>query len=320
MTDTPQDPNYQDILDKYAASLASTKVPPIPEPIVSPIVSPESNDVGGIIPLTPPESQTQLEPVSQPEAIPEPIVSPEPIGEGGSISESIIPPIPPVELPPESTLPEIPQTPKENNFFKYLFFFSLFIFIIVLVSVIISFINSQKSLTNSSTTPTIAVLPTAIPNTVCQINDQSYPVGQTFTATDGCNTCTCNSDLTISCTENTCPATPSVKLTPTKSATTSAKITTTPSDLITAIKAYAIKDATTVKYTADQIKVGTPKIEGNFAQASVNICIGQDECPGYIVWATKVNGIWKVVTGGQEPPACSILKPYNFPSDFSCNQ
>jgi hypothetical protein len=243
MSDNQPEPNYQDILDKYAASLKSTEVPPIPEPELkpenietseppktpkieeNPIISPELTVPSRtefsleIKPeselLAPPEPQPQLESVP-PEIVPVPT------------PESIIPPTPPVELPPESPLvsPEPTGegglTPRENNFFKYLFFFSLFIFLIVLVSVVISFINSQKSLSNTQNTPTIASSPTVVPSTVCQINDQTYQIGQTFAATDGCNTCTCNSDLTVSCTSNTCTATPSVKLTPTKSATTSA--------------------------------------------------------------------------------------------------
>lgn len=216
MTDTPQDPNYQDILDKYAASLNSTETPKIPEPESTSenIHSLESSE-------TPKIEENKQEITADPELL-APVAEEKPT-EVISEPEALAPPVPPIELAPESTLPEIPQVPKENNFFKYLFFFSLFIFIIVLVSVIYSFINSQKSLSSSQVTPTIASSPTLAPSTVCQINDQSYQIGETFTATDGCNTCSCNADLTISCTEKTCTATPTAKLSPTKTATSSAK-------------------------------------------------------------------------------------------------
>lgn len=194
MSDTPIEPNYQDILDKYAASLKSTETPPIPDPESQPVAE---------VPPAPP--QPELKPQSQPEV---PIVT--------------APPIPPATPVEEPATPPLVSRPKENKFFKYLFFFSLIILLIVLASVVISLINSQKALENSNNAPTAALSPTTNPRDYCLLNDQRYPVNQTFTATDGCNTCTCNADLTISCTELSCIATPSVKLTPTKSATSSA--------------------------------------------------------------------------------------------------
>jgi len=117
-----------------------------------------------------------------------------------------------VVTPIDSPLPEI--KPKENNFFKYLFFVSLIIFLGVLAAVIYSFINTQKPLSKTDATPTVE--PSLAPAVVCKINDQEYALGANFPASDGCNTCTCNSDTSISCTEKACD------ISPTKSATTSA--------------------------------------------------------------------------------------------------
>ncbi len=234
MTDNQANLSYQDILDKYAESISSKDNSHIPDEKIKP--EPELEPINPPEPILTPEeeevvkSQPQAE-ISQPELIPEPSISPEvkpeaqpqieapPTPEAISpppVAEAIIPPTTQIELPPESSeiLPK-----KENHFFKYLFFFSLIIFIIVLTLVIISFLNSQKPISNSRDIPNNNISPTSLPVTFCEINDQKHAVGTNFPANDGCNTCTCGEDLTIDCTTNTCDATPSVKLSPTKSAT-----------------------------------------------------------------------------------------------------
>lgn len=192
MSDTTSTPNYQEILDKYAADLqASSKtIPEVPK-------TPEKSEASEI--QETPEVPQIITPI--PEPTPEPIVAtppprPEPI----------------VVTPADSPPPEI--KPKENNFFKYLFFISLIIFLGVLAAVIYSFINTQKPLSNSDATPTLQ--PSTAPVVMCKINDLEYVVGASFPASDSCNTCTCNPDTSISCTEKACD------LTPTSSATTSA--------------------------------------------------------------------------------------------------
>lgn len=40
--------------------------------------------------------------------------------------------------------------------------------------------------------------------TMCAYQNQSYPAGSQFLASDGCNTCTCESDGTVSCTARAC--------------------------------------------------------------------------------------------------------------------
>jgi hypothetical protein len=60
----------------------------------------------------------------------------------------------------------------------------------------------------------------------CEVNDKKIAQGETFTAADGCNTCTCGEDLTVSCTEKDCSATPSTTLsTPSNVPTKSAEVT-----------------------------------------------------------------------------------------------
>lgn len=208
MSDNQTETNYQDILDKYAASIQNTEEAKNTD--ISEIKSEMITDVNPENPIPLSENPVEITPVDS--IVPD---STENKDEAADAQK--------IEAGPEPVA-EIPQSlpPKENNFFKYLFFFSLVIFIIVLVSVIFSFVNSQKdSSSNSSTVPTVAPTETANSSS-CEINGENYQIGESFTATDGCNTCTCNPDMTIVCTEKTCPAsTSSVKLSPTKSATTS---------------------------------------------------------------------------------------------------
>lgn len=237
MSDNKSEPNYQDILDKYAEDIKTSTEPSLPqaepeldskqepEPLLETELTSESKlEVHPQSEIeTPLTSKTELklEPEAELPTIPEtefPLESEsDSLPEFQPQSEPLnltSPPIPEAIIP--STPP--PSLPKENKFFKYLFFLSLLIFLGVLSAIAYSFINTQKPFDTSSNTPTIA--PTMSPELFCEINEQEYTVGQSFAATDGCNTCICNPDLTISCTEESCEATPSVSLTPTS--TTSA--------------------------------------------------------------------------------------------------
>jgi hypothetical protein len=245
---------YQDILDRYSEELAAQPPPPetvvnsppknipAPQPDMAPgsspseYVSPQPQE-----PITtplPPETQSSIQPdlaesqdiplteVPPPEPAPltpanepaPPVFSPNPI--------EVIPPPPAVPLvnSPMNDGPGIISTPKKSGgFFKFLFFVSLLIFLGVFGTIAYNVFfanssNNQNTLPpeNSENTPTP---PTA---GVCELNDQKYAVGDSFAAADGCNTCSCGPDLTIICTEKACDATPSTKVTPTKTATTSA--------------------------------------------------------------------------------------------------
>jgi len=44
----------------------------------------------------------------------------------------------------------------------------------------------------------------------CAFDGQRYEVGESFQATDGCNTCFCGEDGQIACTEIACEATPAI--------------------------------------------------------------------------------------------------------------
>jgi len=221
MTDNQSNLSYQDILDKYAESISSKDDHQIPEEKIKP--EPELEPVNPPEPILTPEEEemvkSQPEPQSELESQASPQIEAPPAPEAINpppVTEAIIPPIVPPKLTNESgSIPPSLPPKKQNHFFKYLFFFSLIIFIIVLVLVVISFLNSQKPITDSQELPPNNI-PTSIPTAFCELNDQKYSIGQTFSATDGCNTCTCGEDLTISCTEKTCD------LTPTQSATVSA--------------------------------------------------------------------------------------------------
>ena len=227
MTDNQPNPSYQDILDKYAESINSKEDHQIPEEKIKPepelepinppesILTPEEEEViksqppveAEETPLNPPEAvlnPPQIEAPPTPEAINSP-----------PVAEAIISPPPQIELPPESS--EI-SPKKPNHFFKYLFFFSLIIFIVVLVLVVISFLNSQKPVSSSRDIPQNNVSPTSAATDFCELNDQKYLIGATFTADDGCNTCTCGEDLTVTCTTNTCDLTPTTPATSSPSA------------------------------------------------------------------------------------------------------
>jgi hypothetical protein len=129
-------------------------------------------------------------------------------------------------LPPEELkLPEGEhKTPDSTNIFKYIFFASLIIFLVVYS--VLAFTLIKKPTIDTTITTTSATLPispvmlspTSVPTQVCALNDKNYEVGESFTATDGCNTCTCSADLSISCTEKVCPTAKPTTKTSTQSA------------------------------------------------------------------------------------------------------
>ncbi|KKR67568.1 MAG: Kielin/chordin-like protein [Microgenomates group bacterium GW2011_GWA2_40_6] len=125
---------------------------------------------------------------------------------------STLPAFEPTILPPEIVPPPV-STPSSPLFFKILFYFSLLTFLAVAVAIVYSFSKSQPSTAIPSPTP----VPTETQSvTVCELNEKTYQVGESFPAADGCNTCVCQPDQLIICTEIACEATPSTKLTPTK--------------------------------------------------------------------------------------------------------
>lgn len=134
-------------------------------------------------------------------------------------------PLPPPT--PTITDSDIFPIPPQNNLFKIIFIISLIIF--VLTSTVLAFVyfkNQKSSPTVNNQPSTIDNLTPTAPSGTCFLNDKTYQAGETFTATDGCNTCTCVSQNNISCTDKEC----SSSKTATESATNSTK-TATPSSV-----------------------------------------------------------------------------------------
>jgi len=139
----------------------------------------------------PPPPPTPLAPEPTPPPL-APELPPQPV------SEPIIP-------PPEIIPPSV-STPPSPLFFKILFYFSLLTFLAVVAAIIYSFSKSQPT----TATPTPTPIPTETQlASVCELNEKTYQIGESFPAADGCNTCVCQPDQLIICTETACEATPS---------------------------------------------------------------------------------------------------------------
>ena len=146
-------------------------------------------------------SSTEVDPIAdiplieapQPPTLPQPNLPP------------ILPDIPEVSVPPISPL----SPPRSGKFFKILFFISFVIFLGICGTIAYSIFSSSKSgPAVPSVTPTTQNPSPAIINNFCRVNDQTYQIGQTFDAADGCNTCTCMPQLSISCSQLVCEITP----------------------------------------------------------------------------------------------------------------
>ena len=119
-----------------------------------------------------------------------------------------------------------PSTSKPVSF-KNIFIVSLLIFLLVAAGwFYFLFFYKSTSNSSSSATPTSTITPTeAVSSEVCELNNETYSVGDSFKSADGCNTCTCQTGNTITCTEMACNISPTT-IPATKSATT--KVTATP--------------------------------------------------------------------------------------------
>lgn len=119
------------------------------------------------------------------------------------------------------------ELPKKSNNLKTIFIISLIIFFVVAALwVYFLFFYQPETKNSDSVTPTI--IPTkAISQEVCELNGETYQVGESFASEDGCNTCTCQSAGVIACTEMACSLTPTTTVsTSTQSATVSPTRTT----------------------------------------------------------------------------------------------
>lgn len=143
--------------------------------------------------------------------------------------------------PPAPTITDSDIFPKppQNNLFKIIFIISLIIFVLTATVLAFVYFKNQNSSPTTNSQPSTINNPTPTTTSdTCFLNDKTYQAGETFTATDGCNTCTCVSQNNISCTDKECPssktATESANtITPTKTSsatsTSSAKKTTSTS-------------------------------------------------------------------------------------------
>lgn len=94
------------------------------------------------------------------------------------------------------------------NIAKIFFFFSLVVFLSVLGLIAYNLFKDQSSLPTTQLPPPALTSPTQVPAGSCVLNDKVYEFGESFSAADGCNTCTCAEGQKISCTEMACEATP----------------------------------------------------------------------------------------------------------------
>lgn len=196
---------YQDILNQYSKELQSVETK-------------NESTSAEPAPVAAPPIAEPLAPMSVPVMAPEPTP---PV-----FSEPVPVLVPPLETPVVTSLPPMPSSlppvvaglaPVANspkNIFKYFFFISLLVFLGVFGMIIYTVLSVAANPTPavvSDNSPTGG--PTNTPDTgkFCETNDKKIPTGESFPAVDGCNTCTCGDDLTISCTEKDC----SVTLSPT---------------------------------------------------------------------------------------------------------
>ncbi len=205
---------YQQLLSDYSDEVNSSPSPSLPPP-ENQLSSQPSTPPPAVLPPPAPDPVPPKEDVQKPLGLlPPPLPQPDdkslpPVGpavpDAGFTSTSLPPPEDPTTpLPP--TFDQSKDSPKSStNIFQYLFFLSLFIFIGVCVSIVYVLFTYQKPATPPSSTvpPAATSQPEPAPLT-CALNDKQYQIGESFTAADGCNTCTCQPDQTIVCTEEDC--------------------------------------------------------------------------------------------------------------------
>lgn len=236
--------NYQDILNEYAASVKPESE--IDSSSINPsIKAPETKEFLKEINATPIKSpvhpslidnlNTEEKKIEEPfnvtENIPQPPENLQNLDQNKSQENEL--PKDPEQIKQEINRILADEPPKNNPFFKTLFFLSLLLFFGVAAAIAyFVLINPNPKDVNVKTLTTPTITPTET-NVICELNGFNYKQGDSFPSADGCNTCTCVSTDNIVCTEKACadvsitPATSSsikttLTPTPTNSATTSA--------------------------------------------------------------------------------------------------
>lgn len=135
------------------------------------------------------------------------------------------PPPPPSPITPPSSLPPqeepSPPSPKKRfNLFKYLFYISALTFLVLVGLLVKDYLTLQQIGTTNQANPAsqspVTTVPTTVVNpttaltqtdTVCNLNDIIYQIGEAVSSQDDCNTCTCldeDAGPQIICTEKDC--------------------------------------------------------------------------------------------------------------------
>ncbi len=194
---------YAEIVKKYTQSQATEPKEPTDSvlgAIHTPTVTPPAPTPA---PPMPPMPEPQLPPHSPMSVEPKP-----------NVSIQMDPPLP----------PPMPHATSGNSamvsFFKLTTFLSFILLVIVCTKLVLNFQTLSKPV---YTTPTPSVsMPTPTTPSVgsCILNDQTYALGQTFPAQDGCNTCTCATNDNIVCTQKACISTSPAKTTTKPTSTT----------------------------------------------------------------------------------------------------
>lgn len=133
----------------------------------------------------------------------------------------------PTAIPEENSTPISPtiDTSPKSSVFRTVFLVALFLFLGISAVIAYFLIKGPAAPSAPVVIPTITETPTLIPTnapitSVCALNGKEYKIGESFASVDGCNICSCTTDLSIACTERACSATPSSTIiTPTKTAT-----------------------------------------------------------------------------------------------------
>jgi len=220
-TSTTTESPITPILETPNNSVSETTIPVVPEPPIPETPVPETE-------LPPLQPQTEIE-----ETVPSNEYKNEYqdiLNQYAANKETTAPTLEnetPPSPPPTPTITDSDIFPKppQNNIFKIIFIFSLIVFISTATILAFVYFKNQNN-QESSTTKTIETIPTQTVTDTCFLNDKTYQAGETFTATDGCNTCTCVSQNNISCTDKECLSSKSATesattITPTKTSTTS---------------------------------------------------------------------------------------------------
>jgi len=177
----PQESNPRDL-----ENILSEQVPPVTKPV-------ETNEAPALPPLPPKENQS----FSSTE------VTPQKDDQEGDYSSNLKSEIPYLDDKDSSS-----DEKSGPNIAKIFFIFSLVVFLSVLGLIAYNLFKDQSSLPTSELPPPLLTSPTQVPPGSCVLNDKVYEFGQSFSAADGCNTCTCTEDQKIACTEMACEATP----------------------------------------------------------------------------------------------------------------